>query len=220
MPVLAQLLLGALLQLPVSSDSLGFRFTVPPGFVEYPEGRGTNTKIVDCWAEEGADSTAATLVLCVSRLGLTMGTDTLEAKDLPPNARRLHYTWREFDLQGFAVPLTRADGELIALSVQVPLRREAMQLTLAGPPSEEARADSIMRVTLASFEGESNWLTRGQRAEKLGEVVGYWLSGAIGIAVLAWIYRRRKAAESRSRPVRRPPPSRPSRSPNPPSQKQ
>src|SRR5204863_3075378 len=117
MGVLAQLILGALLQLPVSNDTLGYRFTVPEGFVEYPEGRGTNRNVVDCWAEEAADSTSATLVLCVTRLGLTMGTDTLEANDLPPNTRRLRYKWKEFDLQGFLVQVERLDLVLLALGV-------------------------------------------------------------------------------------------------------
>src|SRR3954468_7382913 len=109
MGVLAQLLVGALLQLPVSNDTLGYRFTLPAGFVEYPEGRGTSRTVVDCWAEEAADSTSATLVLCVSRLGLTMGADTLRADDLPPNTRRLRYKWKEFDLQGFSVQVPRDD---------------------------------------------------------------------------------------------------------------
>lgn len=203
MTLLTQLLVAGMLQLPVSNDTLGYRFTVPEGFAPFPEGRGDNPKMVDCWA----DSTSAALVLCVSRLGLTMGTDTLEAKDLPPNARRVRFKWGEFDLQGFVFPLKRGDEEMSLLAVQIPLRREAIQLTIGGPPADEARADSLMRVTLASLQGESNWLTRSQRAEKLGEVIGYWLSAIIGVGVLTWIYRRRK----RATPVRRPPPPRPNR---------
>ena len=202
--LLAQLLLGAMLQVPVTNDTLGYRFTVPEGFVDFPEGRGNNRNMIDCWAEERPDAAGAALILCVSRLGLTIGTDTLEAKDLPANARRVRYTWGEFDLHGYVFPVQRGDEQLSVLTVQIPLRKEAVQLTIGGLPEDEARADSLMRVTLASLQGESNWLTRSQRAEKLGEVVGYWLSAAIGIAVLTWIYRRRKRAASARRPPARP----------------
>lgn len=199
-----------LLQVQASNPEIGYRFTVPEGFIEYPEGRAGNADIVDCWIEDtSADSTASPLVLCVQRLRLTMGRDTLTAADVPAGAELQHFRWREFDLQGWRMRVTRDDGELSALTVQVPLRKEAIQLTYGGVPEQEARADSLMRVTLASLEGESNWLTRSQRAEQLGEAVGTWIGALIGIVVLWRVWKWRKARDAKAAAARRPPPARP-----------
>jgi hypothetical protein len=181
-----------LMQTPASNTEIGYHLTVPEGFVDYPEGRATNPRMISCWREETEDSTAATLALCVQRLGLTMGRDTLRSSDIPARTEIRRFRWRDLDLQGFLTHVERDGDDFVALTVQVPLRKEAIQVVVGGPASEEPRADAVMRQTLASLEGESNWLTREQQAEKIGEVAGYWISGIAGVFFLRWVYRRRR----------------------------
>ena len=77
---------------------------------------------------------------------------------------------------------------------QVPLRREAVQLFLSGPADQEARGQTLLTETLASLEGESNWLTSTERAGRLGTAAGWWIGiAAAAIAVLVWRKRRRAA---------------------------
>jgi hypothetical protein len=71
-------------------------------------------------------------------------------------------------------------------------RQEAIQLTFAGPADQEARADSLMRVTLASLDGETNWLTSAERSARLGRAAGVWI--AIGAALVLVLYLRRRRA--------------------------
>lgn len=187
--------LALLLQAQASNTALGYRFTVPNGFVEYPEGRATNPNIVECWAEDDRSNTETPLVLCIRKLGGALPRDALKPGDVKPGTRLVSYRWREFDIQGFRTLAPDNTPPLFVLDAQVPLRTEAIQLTFAGAPAELDRADTLMRATLASLAGESNWLTRSQRFEKLGEVLGYAVGGIIGLYVL-W---RLKKRDSRSR---------------------
>jgi len=51
----------------------------------------------------------------------------------------------------------------LVLVTQVPLRREAVQLFLSGPADQETRGQALLSETLASLEGESNWLSTSER---------------------------------------------------------
>jgi len=52
-----------------------------------------------------------------------------------------------------------------------------------------------MEATLASLEGETNWLTSTERAGRLGTAAGWWIGIAVAvIAVLAWRKRRARSA--------------------------
>lgn len=187
--------LALILQTQASSTSLAYHFTVPEGFVAYPEGRATNPNIVDCWAEESSQ-TDPPLVLCVRRLGGTLPRDALKPGDVKPGTTLLSYRWREFDIQGFRTLAPDNTPPLFILDAHVPLRAEAVQLTLVGPPDQLDRGDTVMRATLATLEGESNWLTRSQRAERLGSVIGYALSGVVGLYVLWRIRKRQRKART------------------------
>jgi hypothetical protein len=192
MPMFVMIAVAVLLQqMQASNAQYGYRFNVPAGFVAYPEGRTSGPDFVDCWREEPADSTGG-LALCVQHLGGTIGRDTLLASDVPAKTTLHHFRWREFDLQGFIAHATQDSVEISSVVTQVPLRKEAIQLVLAGPVSGEARAIALMDGVLASLDGESNWLTSEQRAERFGQTIGYWLVAFIGIGVLVWMYRRRK----------------------------
>ena len=51
-----------------------------------------------------------------------------------------------------------------------------------------------MEATLASLEGETNWLTAAERSGRLGRAAGVWIGIAVAaIAILAWRKRRAQA---------------------------
>ena len=74
-------------------------------------------------------------------------------------------------------------------------KKEAVQLSVAGPADQEGRGHAIMEATLASLEGETNWLTSAERSGRLGTIAGWWIGIAVAaIAILAWRKRRARAA--------------------------
>ena len=190
--MLAHLLLAVLLQAHASNAQLGYELTVPDGFVDFPDGRASSPDVVECWTEDEAVSTQGAMVLCIQRMHGVLGREKLSGADLPVGSQLTTLRWRDFDIAGIRSRAERDEGPLFVLAAQVPLKPEAVQLTYAGPADQEARIDSLMQVTLASFQGKSNWLTSAERSERIGKSVGIWISIAFAGGVV-WYMRKRRA---------------------------
>ena len=176
-----------------ANAELGYRLTVPDGFVPFPEGKASNADLVDCWTEATPVSQTGALVFCVQRMHGVLPREAIKAGELPPQAVVTLFKWKGFDLQGIRTGALQDHQRVFTLVTQVPLRKEAIHLMYAGPSDQEARAKKLMQSTLGSLEGDSNWLTSTQRAERLGNAAGAWIG--IGIAlVVAWQIRKRRAA--------------------------
>jgi len=102
---------------------------------------------------------------------------------------------KSFDVSGFTTQTSQAGKPVFVLVAQVPLRPEAVQLSVAGPADQQTRGQTIMEATLASLEGETNWLTSSERAGRLGTAAAWWVGIAVAaVLVLAWRKRRARSA--------------------------
>jgi hypothetical protein len=173
-----------------TSDELGYRFSLPKGFVALPEARGQQN-IVDCWTEFAV---ASPLVLCVQRMRGVLGRERMRPEDLPPVTHLVRFQWKGFDIDGLQTDTAHAGSPVVVLVAPVPLRREAVQLLVTGPRDQAARAQAILTSTLATLEGETNWLSDTERAERLGTAAGWWIG--IGVAVLVVVLWRRRRARA------------------------
>lgn len=191
--MLANLLLAFLLQTQASNGTLGYQFTVPEGFVAFPEGLASNPDLVECWAEGEPASQQGAVILCVQRLHGVIGREPMKPDELPVGARLTTLRWHEFELQGVQAQVERDEGPAFTLVAQVPLKPEAVQLLLAGPADQAERGDTLMKATLASLQGQSNWLTSAERSERIGKSVGIWITIAFAVGVV-WFMRKRRAA--------------------------
>lgn len=183
-------ILALVLQTQATSAELGYRFTLPSGFAAFPEGR-SQKDIVDCWSEATPASAHGAVILCVQRLHGVLPREAMKPEDVPATTQLVNLKWKEFDLQGLRSRAVQAGEPVFVLVAQVPLRREAVQLFFSGPADQATRGDSLMTETLASLEGESNWLSASERAGRLGTAAGWWIGIAVAvIAVLVWRKRR------------------------------
>jgi len=180
-----------LLQTQATSAELGYRFALPSGFTAFPEGR-SQKDMVDCWSEATPVSAHGAMILCVQRMHGVLPREAMRQADLPATTQLVSFKWKAFDLQGLRSLVSQQSGEqAFVLVTQVPLRREAVQLFLSGPADQETRGQALMTQTLASLEGESNWLTASERAGRLGTAAGWWIAIAIAVtAALVWRKRR------------------------------
>ncbi len=186
-------ILVLLSQTQATNAELGYRFAVPSGFTDFPEGRAQKD-MVDCWSEATPVSAHGAMILCVQRMHGVLPREAMRQEDLPAGTQLVSFKWKAFDLQGLRSLASQQGGEqAFVLVTQVPLRREAVQLFLSGPADQEARGQALLSEALASLEGESNWLTSTERAGRLGTAAGWWIGIAVAlIAVLVW--KRRRAA--------------------------
>src|SRR5437764_2940897 len=180
-------LLMMLSQTQTTNAELGYRFAVPSGFTSFPEAR-SQKDMVDCWSEATPVSTHGAMILCVQRMHGVLPREAMRQQDLPATTQLVSFKWKEFDLQGLRSLVSPQGGEqAFVLVTQVPLRREAVQLFLSGPADQEARGQTLLTETLASLEGESNWLTSSERAGRLGTA-----AGGIAVAVIAILVWRKR----------------------------
>jgi hypothetical protein len=186
--------LALLLQTQATNAELGYRFTLPSGFAAFPEGRAQKD-MVDCWSEATPASAHGAMILCVQRMRGVLPREAMKPEDVPATTQLVSFKWKEFDLQGLRSLVSQAGAQVFVLVTQVPLRREAVQLLLSGPADQETRGQALMTETLASLEGESNWLTASERAGRLGTAAGWWIGIAVAVtAVLVWRKRRQARA--------------------------
>jgi hypothetical protein len=177
---------------------------VPEGYVEYPD--GVAGPVVQAYAR-GKPEDPNFAVVQVQKLGGTIGRGSLDHEDVETAARNsvqgtglevkgFEYRklrWKSFDLE---LVLTRLGGarDLVNLSVAVPLAEEAIAVRVTGPAVEEPALARDLQTVVASIDGKSNWLSDGERSEKLGRLVGAIVGGAIGLGGLLWWRRRQRAA--------------------------
>jgi len=178
----------------VTNAELGYRFTPPDGFTNFPEGR-SQKDVIDCWTEAAPTSSDGPIVLCVQRLHGKLPREAMRQEDVPATAQIVTFKWKTFDISGIRTLASQAGKQVFVLVAQVPLTPEAVQLFAGGPADQEARGQEILASTLATLEGETNWLTAAERSERLGRVVGLAIGIALAaIAVGIWRKRRRASA--------------------------
>jgi hypothetical protein len=175
----------------VTNAELGYRFTLPDGFTNFPEGR-SQKDVVDCWTEAAPTSADGPIVLCVQRLHGKLPREAMRQEDVPATAQVISFKWKSFDISGLRTLASQAGKQVFVLVAQVPLTPEAVQVFTGGPADQEARGQEILASTLATLEGETNWLTTAERSERLGRLIGLAMGVALGaIAVGIWRQRRR-----------------------------
>ena len=178
----------------VRNAELGYSLTLPEGFTEFPEAR-SQKDVVDSWSEAAPVSANGALVFLVVRMHGILPREAMRQEDVPANTQVVSFKWKGFDVSGLRTQASQEGKPVFVLVAQVPLRPEAVQLSVAGPADQETRGQAIMEATLASLEGETNWLTSTERAGRLGTAAGWWIGIAVAvIAVLAWRKRRARSA--------------------------
>ena len=178
----------------VRNAELGYSLILPEGFTDFPAAR-SQKDIVESWSEATPVSAGGPLVLLVARMHGTLSREAMRQEDVPANAQVVSFKWKGFDVSGLKTLTTQAGQPVFVLVAQVPLRKEAVQLSVAGPADQEGRGHAIMEATLASLEGETNWLTSAERSGRLGTAAAWWIGIAVAaITILAWRKRRAQAA--------------------------
>ena len=178
----------------VRNAELGYSLTLPEGFTDFPEAR-SQKDVVDSWSEAAPVSANGALVFLVVRMHGILPREAMRQEDVPANTQVVNFKWKGFDVSGLRTQASQEGKPVFVLVAQVPLRPEAVQLSVAGPADQETRGQAIMEATLASLEGETNWLTSTERAGRLGTAAGWWIGIAVAvIAVVAWRKRRARSA--------------------------
>ncbi|MCC6575556.1 MAG: hypothetical protein IT462_17390 [Planctomycetes bacterium] len=186
----------------INDSRYQFTAEVPPGFQRWPAGRPLPSNVsLHCFYQGILDGEEPVLMINFERLGGVIGRETLQGKTLPglpPGAAVTteRWKWKEFEIDVLLTRMTVNGVELFMCTAQVPLKPEAIQVIVGGVNSREAEARSHLQFIVARLDGKSNWLSDGERIEKLAQGAGSFLF--LVLIVLAVVYFVRKG---RKRPI-------------------
>jgi len=173
-----------------------FSLILPDGFVEKPGGqRGEKLALTFTRGEMGQPGYA---VLQIASLGGTIGRSKIDPAIVESAARNaargsgieiIKFDYRTVKWQGFDVDLVvsravKDNVPIVTLSTQIPLVRQAVQLSIAGAAAEEERLSADLHGIVLSLKGQSSWLSEAERSERLAFSVGA-IAGVLGILVAA-----------------------------------
>jgi len=188
---------------PVGDPGRGFSFTLPDGYAENPA--STRAPKLNLMFSKGEPGTPLGTILQIASMGGTIGRGKLDPAIVEKSARdavrgsgvaltKFEYrktTWKSFALDLLMTHAQREGHTILSLSTQVPLAKEAIQITVAGPLADEPMLLADLQAVLASLEGKSNWLTDAERSERLGRQVGEIVGVAVGLVLVGFLLRRR-----------------------------
>ncbi len=187
------LLHTVLLVLQVAGNAdLGYVMSLPDGFVSIPAEFAGGRDVVACWAGEGSQPSQGALVLCVQRMHATLGREHLKSADLPPRSQLMTVRWNGLDIDAIRTDTASAGGLITVYTAQVPLRKEAIQVVVAGPSARATESLATLNSVLRSLKGETNWLSSTERAGRLGTIVGWVVGIAIGLLIARMVVTRRR----------------------------
>jgi len=179
-----------------SNTELGYVMSLPDGFVAIPAEFAGGRDVVGCWAGEGSQSSQGAFVLCVQRMHATLGREHLKSTDLPAKSQLLTVRWKGLDIDAIRTDTGQTGTPITVYTAQVPLRREAIQVIVAGPSARATEALAILNSVLRSLKGETNWLSSTERAGRMGTIVGWVIGIAIGVLIVRMVLSRRRAQSS------------------------
>jgi hypothetical protein len=174
----------------VSDQQLGFRLTVPDGFVSAPD--RVQGKVIYAFQHPPAGNQKVGTFIAVSRLGGVLGREKLDPREASargPGFALSSEKWKDFDIEVFRVPEQIGDLKLLTFNAQVPLKPEAIQIAVIGEAGQEEELRGALRSVLRTLDGQTNWLNTEQRVGKLAEGLtrlGMTILVLVAIGVTVW----------------------------------
>jgi hypothetical protein len=182
----------------ITDGELGMSLTIPAKFREFPEAKQQMPSIRRAWIT-GQPGTEDFAIVGYQLMGGVIGRERLTVASMPPGSFPPGVTpelrtekWKEFDVDVIAVRAKQGDFEIVALTAQVPLKPQALQVLVTGPAAHEKELAALFRSVLATLDGPTNWLTA---EERIGEGIKAAAGGIFIVTMigLAWSRRRKRS---------------------------
>ncbi len=142
----------------IKDPSLRFSMTIPDGFERTQVLPPNKPNWMYGFVREEPSGDRVAIV--VERMRGTLGRERLEPGDLPAGSKaRLHTVrWHGFDIDAIESPEEAGGVELATFKAQVPLKPEAIQISVVGPRARRDESLALVNRLLGGLRGESNWL--------------------------------------------------------------
>ena len=137
----------------VAGTEQGFQLKLPAGFEVHAA--GIQGDVTHAYVR-GAGTETFELVQ-VQRLRGKIGKECAPADKVPKGVLQFKESWKGHSLCGMRMVVTEQGNPIVTLMVEVPLKREAIHLYVAGFQSREETLKVLLKDVLKELSGESNW---------------------------------------------------------------
>ena len=151
----------------VEQSELGFSLTLPDGFERITD-QENSSDFVRVYRQRSAGQPLAA-VFSIERLHGTLPRLDIEKAHANPKLDISTERWNDLDILVARASEVIDGVPAIILNAQIPLKPEAIQLKIVGPATQESRIKDLLRSTLGTLKGETNWLNNEQRSQRLQE---------------------------------------------------
>jgi hypothetical protein len=175
-------------------NAFGFSIGVPKGFIEQPLQKNAPPNIVHAWILDEQKPGQPPTILFIERMRGTIGREHLKREQMPWGFQGRLFTmhWQGFEVDAIEVSERLGDVKYLTYNVQIPLKKEAIQIKLGGPAEQKTEMLKWMEESLDGLRGESNWLPSALPASGLSNSEIYptilfaiagvvWLGGFIAL---------------------------------------
>jgi hypothetical protein len=139
----------------ITHPTLGFSLDVPAGFAEFPSSTLKAWKLFSKTPEPG---------MLAEVFGIQALGNMLPRRHLDPNEIQGEFTgtisrisWRGVNVDALRLFETKDQRNYVTYNIQIPLKGEAIQLSLGAPAEREAELKARIEAILASLDGPSDW---------------------------------------------------------------
>ncbi|HEY3897300.1 MAG TPA: hypothetical protein VGM54_01735 [Chthoniobacter sp.] len=141
----------------VQDAELGYSFDLPPGFQAFPEAQKPK-EFRAAYINRGADGSMA-LVLVKALGGLISPYKRMTLQSLPPEKHLTlaPFAWRGMPIDGVRLPEKTTQGDFITFNVQIPIKKQAIQIGFGALASDEAQTHALAEQVLATLDGPVSW---------------------------------------------------------------
>jgi len=144
----------------IVDPQLGFTLTLPDEFLPRPDLIGVKPDLVHAFQFGRITEGDTPVLLLIFRMRGIIDRDRLTMQSMPEDFKGSLFvvTWRGIEVDGILTPETVNGIHVNNNIVQIPLRREAIQVNLVGRADREESLQVLLRRVLDGLDGESNWL--------------------------------------------------------------
>ena len=168
----------------IVDEKLDFSVVLPDGYV--PDAEQQQGNVLYAFHLPSADEDHLGDYIFVRSLGGTLGKGDPSADDvIEANADATVDVagWKEHEIVVARVPERIEEVDYVNLNAYLPLKPEAIQLTLFGEASREGELRSTLQTVIDRVEGKTNW--DDSTVNRPGRLVRFGLKGIIALVAIA-----------------------------------
>lgn len=143
----------------ITHQDPGFTLEVPDGFEEVADPKQAGPEVIHFFVREVEGEELGNSILIIEKMPGTINRRKLAMENFPRGFQGNLFTtqWDGFEINANAIVEEGNGARVITYNVQIPLKKNAIIVRVAGHMSQEKALLGLLKETLAGLQGETSW---------------------------------------------------------------